>query len=373
VTESQITVANVSDISGPVPGIFEDAQLATKAFFAMFARTEGTIYGRKISYLPLDSRLDAGGNRSAYLQACGQAFAAAGSLSGFDQGAAPVVQSCGIPDIRAFTTTDQLKAVPNTYPVLTSGAPGDRSLGQYAWQAQAFPEAVKHAAYLYIDGDVTRQVAEQDIAATESRLGYRWIYKQGIAVTEISYTSFVLNLKEKGVRYVTLVGPYQQAAHLATEMRRQGFTPEVYQPTATAYTPDYLRLAGPAAEGSIVALSGSLFAEAQGNRELQDYLTWLGQVAPGKNPTLLGQYAWGAARLFTEAAKRAGPQLTREKLLAELAKVSSFSSNGMLPDLDVGGKKVNDCSVFVQVRGGAFVRVHPSTGRRCGDGVVNTL
>src|SRR5688500_12316450 len=40
VTAGEITIANISDISGPVPGIFQSAQQATKAFVEYFNATQ---------------------------------------------------------------------------------------------------------------------------------------------------------------------------------------------------------------------------------------------------------------------------------------------------------------------------------------------
>ncbi|NHA00206.1 hypothetical protein G5V59_08905 [Nocardioides sp. W3-2-3] len=46
ITDKTITLANISDISGPVPGIFESAQQATQAYVKYFNST-GSICGRK--------------------------------------------------------------------------------------------------------------------------------------------------------------------------------------------------------------------------------------------------------------------------------------------------------------------------------------
>src|SRR3712207_8816356 len=98
VTETEIVIANVSDTSGAVPGLFKDAQLAVQAYVEYFNRTYGTIYGRKLKFLPLDSQLDSGANRNKYLQACDQSFAAVGSMSAFEQGGKDPIRQCGLPD-----------------------------------------------------------------------------------------------------------------------------------------------------------------------------------------------------------------------------------------------------------------------------------
>jgi ABC-type branched-subunit amino acid transport system substrate-binding protein len=87
ITGDTITIANSSDISGPVPGIFESAQQATRALAAYFNASED-ICGRKLEVLLLDSRADAGADQQAYQRACDEAFAAVGSQSAFDDGGA---------------------------------------------------------------------------------------------------------------------------------------------------------------------------------------------------------------------------------------------------------------------------------------------
>jgi ABC-type branched-subunit amino acid transport system substrate-binding protein len=374
VTADAITIANASDISGAVPGLFEDAQNATKAYVAYFTALEGTIYGRRLNLLNLDTRLDTGANRSAALQMCKEAFAGVGSVSAFDQGAAPVIEDCGIPDMRGLPATNQMKAVPNTYGTLPGGQPGIRSMGQYGWAAEKFPDAVKKAGYLYIDGEVTRQLAREDIKAAEATLGYDFIYEGAIGITETNYTPFIQAMKQQGVRYVTFVGAYQQAASIRKTMRQQGFEPDVWQPTVTAYTPEYLSSTGPAAEGTYVSVRPALLEEIANNRELQLYAQFLDQVAPGAKPTAIGQYAWASAALFVQLAKEIGPNLTRKAMLDKLAGVRDFTGNGLFPPTDVGLKTLDDCTAIVVVQGGKFVRFTPTEvgGLRCGDGVVDS-
>jgi hypothetical protein len=87
ITDTTITLANVADISGPVPGIFESAQDATRAYAAYFNATND-ICGRKLDVELLDSRADAGADQQAYTKACDEAFAAVGSMGAFDSGGA---------------------------------------------------------------------------------------------------------------------------------------------------------------------------------------------------------------------------------------------------------------------------------------------
>ncbi len=373
VTATTLTVANISDVSGAVPGLFEDARFAVQAYVKYYTARFGTLYGRKLQVLALDSQLDTGANRSATIQACNEAFAGVGSVSAFDQGGAEETKKCGIPDIRGLSTTDQMKAVPNAFPVNAAGLGGDRSMAVFGWAVKRFPDAIKKAAYVYSDGQVTRDLAKQDIDGAEKSLGYDFIDEIPVGTAETNYAPAVNELKSKGVRYVTFVGAYQQAANLAKEFSKQGFKPDVYQPTVTAYTPNYIKQAGSASENTYVTILPSLLEEIDGNPELKLYAQWLGQVKPGATPTAIGQFAWAAAALFVEQMIKVGPKPTRKALLQLLPGIHGYEGNGLFPAQDVGGRRLSDCTQVVQVKGGRFVRVEPTKARsrRCVDGVWN--
>ena len=382
VTANSITVANVSDVSGAVPGLFEDARFAVQAYFKYFAARYGTLYGRKINVLALDSQLDSGANRSASIQACNESFSGVGSVSAFDQGGAPVIAACkskgGLyPDLRGLATTDQMKAVSNVYPVDAAGVGGTRSLGQFGWVKDKFPAAIKKAAYVFSDGEVTRQTSSQDEEGTTKVLGYNWVATIPVATTETNYGPAAQQIKSAGAQYVTFVGAYQQAASLARSMKSLGWTPQVYAPTVTAYTPNFITQAGDALAGNYtyVGVISALNEEMQGNPELQLYAQWLQQVKPGALPTNIGAFAWGAAQLWLQKMIEIGPRPTRGALLAKIAAVHRFTGNGLFPGQDVGGRNLGDCVNVVVVSGGKFVRYTPTAPHtyRCGlDGLWNT-
>src|SRR6478672_11866524 len=103
-TDKTITIGNSSDISGPVPGLFEASQDAVKAYVAYFNATSD-ICGRKLALKTYDSRTDASADQQAYTKACDETFAMVGSMSAFDSGGASTAQSCGLPDLRSAAVT----------------------------------------------------------------------------------------------------------------------------------------------------------------------------------------------------------------------------------------------------------------------------
>ena len=115
VTDSEITIGNASDISGPVPGLFESAQDAVKAYVAYFNSTSD-ICGRKLKLATYDSRTDAGADQQDYAKGCDEVFAMVGSMSAFDSGGAGTAQSCGLPDIRSAAVTRDRNACTTCFP-----------------------------------------------------------------------------------------------------------------------------------------------------------------------------------------------------------------------------------------------------------------
>ena len=379
VTSNSVTVANVSDVTGAVPGLFEDARFAVQAYAKYFnTRYPGGIYGRHLVIEALDSQLDTGAARAASIQACNDTFAGVGSISAFDQGAATAIAACKskggyYPDLRGLATTDQMKAVANAFPMQAAGIGDHRSFGQYGWVADKFPDAIKKAVFVYSDGEVTRQNAQQDMEATKNILGFDWVDEIPVATTETNYSPAAQQIKGDGATYVTFVGAYQQAANLARAMAQFNFKPTVYMPTVTAYTPNFLAQAGDTVEGGNVflAMPTSLVEEMSSNPELATYAQWLQQVKPGALPTSLGQFAWAAAALFVKEAIAVGPNLTRGALIAKVQNEHAWSANSMIPANDVGGKRMTDCVVVVNIRNNKFVRFLPASGFRCQDGVYN--
>ena len=360
VTEETIFVGNASDISGAVPGLFQDAQEAVKAYVEYFNKTEGTVYGRTLSYLPKDTKLNSNGNRNAYLELCQDAFATVGSMSAFEQGAIDPINECKIPDLRTAAVNDGVMGLSTVYPADASRV-GVQPMAEYEYWKRLSPTAVKNSAYLYIDSETTRFQTGQVKAATE-KIGYRWKMYQAIDIAETNYVPFVLDMQDEGVQYVTFQGAYQQAARLARDMASQGFKPKIYALQSNAYTPSFIEDGQSAVEGTHIAVPSVILEEIKQHPELQQYATWLNQVAPGKQPTGLGIYAWSAARMFVDAVKAVGPKLTREALIAELKKVHAFNGNGLLPKQDIGAKYPADCVVVVKVQGGRFVRAEPKSG-----------
>ncbi|GAA4708907.1 ABC transporter substrate-binding protein [Nocardioides conyzicola] len=353
ITDKTITIANVADISGPVPGIFESAQQATRAYAAYFNSTND-ICGRKLDVSLLDSRADAGADQQAYTKACESSFAAVGSMGAFDSGGAATAQSCGLPDLRSTTTTPERQACSTCF-AAQSVDPDQVGSAMPRYFLSKNKDATQHAAVLYINAGAASVNASRFRNAW-TRAGWKIGYFQGIDVSEFNYAPYVQQLKDKGIKLVSYTGPYQNTVKLLQAMKQQGYQPDVFIQDATIYDQRFVEEAGDAADGVYVYSSTKLFDDFS-VKEMQLYRSWLDQVKPGAVPNYFGLYAWSAARLFVEQATQLGGKLTRASLVTALEGVKNWTGNGLHVPQQVGAKTTSSCASIIRYTGGKWRQV----------------
>lgn len=354
VTAKTITIGNASDISGPVPGLFEASQDAVKAYVAYFNATSD-ICGRKLALKAYDSRTDASADQQAYAKGCDETFAMVGSMSAFDSGGASTAQNCGLPDIRSAGVTSDRQSCTTCYGAQSTVANEfENAVPDYV--KKNYPGAAAHAAMLYINAGAAAENGKVQAAAMSKR-GMHFAYVQGIDISEFNYAPYVQQMKDKGVKYVQMIASTDQFVRLADAMQQQGFKPDIYMLDPTAYTRAYVKNGGDAVEGTTLFINFTPFEEAAGNKEEQLYLSWLQQVKPGAEPSFFGLFSWSAARLFVERATALGGKLGRPALLSELRKVDGWTANGLHSPQHVGPRHTGDCWRFIRLQHGRWVPV----------------
>lgn len=364
VSGSTITIANVADLSGPVPNLFRSAQAAVTAYAAYFNSTS-SICGRKLKLVGLDSGTSESGDQQASQTACGQAFAMVGSMGAFDAGGAGTVTKCGIPDVRATETETARQKSPVVFGAYSLNSAEIPTM-PFDWFKSHFGNAYKNAAFVYLNAGASSLNASAFMAG-ESRLGYNFKDKIAIDVTSVpNYNGIVTQLQSDGIKYVQYIGAYQYAQKLKSAMVQQGYNPTFVMDTV-AYDPNFVA-AGSDMNGTYVFASAPLFQEANRNPELSTYLTWLQRTAGGQ-PNFFGIYAWAAASLFVRTAAELGGRLTRSSMIARLHQVGTDTYGHMTPPQYVSSKTTPKCFSIIQLQNGRWVRKTPYP-YTCG-GLVN--
>jgi ABC-type branched-subunit amino acid transport system substrate-binding protein len=351
ITDKTITIGNSSDISGPVPGLFEASQDAVKAYVAYF-NASSDICGRKLALKTYDSRTDASADQQAYTKACDETFAMIGSMSAFDSGGASTAEGCGLPDLRSAGVTGDRQGCATCFGAQSTVATEfENAVPDYV--LKNYPDAADHAAMLYINAGAAAENGKTQAAAMGKR-GMHFDYVQGIDISEFNYAPYVQQMKDKGVKYVQMIASTDQFVRLAQAMQQQGFEPDVFMLDPTAYTRAYVENGGDAVEGTTLFVNFTPFEEAASNKEEQLYLSWLQQVKPGAEPSFFGLFSWSAARLFVQQATALGGKLSRPSLLSALEGVDNWTANGMHSPQHVGGRHTGECWRFIQLHNGRW-------------------
>lgn len=351
ITDKEIVITNISDLSGPVPGLFTASRDGVRAYVAYFNSTS-TICGRKLRLVESDSRTDAGADQVAYERACADSFATVGSTSILDSGGAATAQRCGIPDIRATSLSNERANCTVCYPTQASRT-GDLSEGPYKALRRENKAATDSAAYMYLNTGGSPILAQAHSEVAKSA-GFNVKFIQSVETTDFNYGPYVQRLKSQNIKYVYFFGADPQAVRLVKAMESAGYKPDILQLAQTNFSTAYVKGGGAAANGSLIWVPHSLFT--QPNTEMSLYLRWLQQAVPGADPSSFGVFAWSASRLFVEKSIALGGKLTRASLVQSVKRETGWTANGIHTKMDVGGKSTFQCAYLTRLNGGVWTQ-----------------
>jgi ABC-type branched-subunit amino acid transport system substrate-binding protein len=365
VTANAITVGNVSDLSGPVPGLFQGAVNGTEAYFA-YVNSQGGINGRQVKLQAADGQTDCTANQSAHSSEIGSVFAFVGSFSLYDDcGTQVLAAHPDVPDVSfALGERTQKNTVNQFSPqyLPTGGA-----TGPFCYLAKKYPAEVQAVGSIYanIPSAAASQKAVEKAAA---QCGWKWLDGIPVGATDTTFNAQVNRMRSDGVKIVFEVATtLPSMAEMKKEADAQGWKPLWVAPVA--YGSSFFSLMGSsaAAEGVIGYNLYSLFLgsdEAVRIPEVGLFQQWMKRVHPEAPVDLFSMYGWGAAKLFSAQAKAAGPKLTRKAFLASIRGVHNYDADKLFAASDVGGHQPGHCYLLWQAHNGAFTRLD-SPSYRC--------
>jgi ABC-type branched-subunit amino acid transport system substrate-binding protein len=357
ITANTITIGNITSISGVAPGLTQSAQAATEAF-AAYVNSTGGICGRQLKVVTYDDQNDASQNAADAAEACSGTFALVGSASGFDNGGASTIQGCGIPYVGAELSTHEMGVVPNAF----GASPGNAHYwptGPAVWLKSQYPNAVTHAAMLYLNVPATQEQAASEMKAYQS-VGFNYVYTVAVSPTEPNYAPYVAKMQSSGVQYVTEYSDDNSAARLLQAMAQANYQPQVVDWFSEEYSQHFLSEAQGDANGNLVLMATTPYEDPP-NPGMALFESWMNRVAPGWKHDIFAALAWSAGLAFLQAAKAAGTHLTRATLLQQLQQIGTWNGDGVQPpDTSFGQKIPSKCFAYDKVQGNGFARVYPT-------------
>lgn len=361
VTAGEITIGNVSTISGPVPGLGQTAQNGVKAYVA-YINSKGGVCGRKLKLVTSDDRLDTGTNRSETQRMTKSVFAMVGGFSVVDDGGASVLNGTNVPDV-GLALTNQRKSLANNFSTnpLQPGAKSNGTTNMMRHFKEKY--GVTKGAIIYAAQSTSREgglAYEPDMA----NAGIQTVLKAEVAITQTDYTGVATQIKNSGAELVITTLEVGGMAKLAQALKTQNYVPKVPFYGGQAYSKKFLQQAGAAAEGTTLGVTYSIMEDAPQNPAVATFQQWYNRVAPGADIDLFAIQSWAAVDLLVTAINKAGAP-NRDKVLAALKTETAFTADGLVAPINPPSKQPTSCFMVVSVKGGKWVRQHPAKGFQC--------
>jgi len=364
VTQDKMVLGHVTQLTGPVPGLFKGSTIGLLAYIA-YQNSLGGIAGRKLEADIRDDQFDASQNRTATRELIAKSFALVGGISLYDDASAADVRESGIPDITTAISATRAQ-IPNNFAPSPNveGAP----LVPWNYLKQKYPQVVTAMSSLYGDVPAAKHVHESYRMAAES-IGFEWVYDRGYQPTETDYTADIIRMRQSGAKALFLIAvDAKNIARILKAAQQQGWKPEVVFVGSAGYDRAMSTLAGSAAEGVQFFLPYALYAgeDAELIPEVRLMNQWVQKVSPGYVADGYTVGAWIAGRLFGQSMAKLGPNPTRKALNDVLRGVDHYDGNGLQADTGPGPKRPASCQLIAEFRDGKYRRLDPATrGFRC--------
>lgn len=341
--------------------------LGAQAYYAM-VNASGGIYGRKLNLTEMNTTFDPNVGLGVFTKYLPQMFAMNGTESNVDAVAFKMVQSSGIPWVgTAFDP--EYYALPNqvgTSPAVPYGTAGN---GTYALYKAANP-SISKVAIIWVNTAGIQPFVNSDVAGWKS-VGVDTVYNVGISGTVANLTPYVIQARAKGADVVdAFAEDITEAGRLAQAMQQQGWNPAL-KTNYAIYDASWHQLAGAGAAGwqtastyyNLPFLNDAALDATTGGKQ---FLYWVNKTASSQPLDVFTVQGWIQAAFFVQGLIKAGPELTRAKLLTALKGIRNFNADGMSATFANPSQKgtlpAQYCNQIQESTATGYIQIYPKTG-----------
>lgn len=320
VTQNEVHFGGTNALTGPVAAVCYAVSHGSIAHFKRI-NEQGGIHGRQIKYTLLDDAYSAQravGNTRRLVQQ-DQVFAVFGGC-GTATGAAvlSVLERGDVPYLFPYAGLDKLVQPPKKHVFAL--------MPLYASQLDAILPYVlarkqPKTAALFSNNIAGNEEIRESAKAVLKRAGVEVVLDELMEVTSPERAAFVLKAKDKNPDFIILTDTAPGGARFFIEMERQNWKPKGVTGISTLTDESFLRAAAHIAEGMLIAPGFVLPPTAPQAKECNDELAAYNKELTPSHFTMFGCLA---ARVLVEGLRRAGPDLTRSKLIAALEEMKDY-------------------------------------------------
>ncbi len=315
----------------------------------------GGIRGKKVELIVYDDRLkaeEAVAIANKLIEKDKVVGVVSGSYSGPTRVTAPIFQKAGMPMVAGYAvhpdvTWDPVQKKPNDF-IFRNGFLGEVE-GAAAAEFAVKNLKAKKISIISMDNDFGRAISS-GFAARAEKLGATILTKQMYKFPgEKDFRPYLTRIKEGNPDVIFAAGYYNEAASIVRQAKELGITSQILGEEGFD-SPKFLEIAGPAAEGVIIATN----LDRDDPRPLVQNFLKNYKKAYGEDADMVGASSYDAFMILVKAIEKAGtdPKAIQKALL------ETKDYNGLTGKISrfVQGEVVKPVQIQV-VKGGKFRRM----------------
>jgi branched-chain amino acid transport system substrate-binding protein len=352
VSPSVIKVGHIGIYSGPVGSFGDDLSHACRAGL-QFANDSGGINGRKLDVIVRDDGWDAtkGSNAGRDLVERQKVFALACTMSvPTNDALTPYMDQQKVPNVGIDGWGEAQYAGTWSFPVGASGVNQAENLADY----QAKQQGAKRVGVLYWNNSTGKAYLEAYKKVVKEH-GGEVVVAQAANFDDPGTSTFIAQSRANNVDTITTQIDPGIFARMVREAAAQGYRPKNgYSGSAALYFQATPGLTGPSAEGTIAAIDWTP-DDPQGpaatSPGYRTYKQTVERYYPNIDHSNWTKAGYVGARVFTDALKRLGLNVTRQALKDDLDRLTDFET-GLGPKISFrpGQHRANKTTYLVQLK-----------------------
>jgi branched-chain amino acid transport system substrate-binding protein len=346
--QEAIKIGFFAPITGPAAADGASAKQAVE-LAAKEVNAGGGIMGRKVELVVYDDRFspqEAVAIANKLIEKDQAVGVVSGSYSGPTRVTAPIFAKAGVPMVAGYAVhPDVTKAGESNFRNGFLGEVEGAAAGEYAVKVLK----AKKPAVIYMDNDFGREISAGFIKRAE-KLGATVAAKQVYKFPgEKDFRPFLTRIKEAKPDLIFAAGYYNEAALITRQAKELGITTQILAEEGFD-SPKFIELAGPAAEGVIIATN----LDRDDPRPVVKNFLKNYRETYGIDPDMVGASSYDAFMILVNAIGRAG---TTDRKAVIQALLDTKDYNGLTGKISrfLKGEVVKPVQ-FQIVKGGKFRR-----------------
>ena len=317
VTQESILIGSCSALDGPARFLGSQTVMGATAYLHTI-NDQGGVHGRKVNLMAFDDGYDPDKAPACFKRMVKEGVFALGFFVGTPTAAkyVPLAQDERIPVVGLFTGAQMLYEPIKHYVINVRASYYDETHEQVSklWDAMH----IRKIGVIYQDDAFGKAVLD----GVKRALDHYHVTPVGLGTFARNTTNVadglktVMNTKPEAV---ILAGPYAPVAEIVKQAHAAGWHP-LFLTVSFVGTEEFIRVAGPDAEGTIITQVVPPYDRTD-FPTVALYREALAKYYPGTAPSFVSFEGFVDAMVLVEGLKRAGKELTRDKLITEIESI----------------------------------------------------